>query len=316
MKISGFTFGKNVSKLYYPIKPAIESILPIVDEMIIALGKGDDDDNTLELINSIQSPKIKIIHTEWDIKKYPTGMENAHQTDIAKQACTGDWCLYVQADEVIHEKYLPVIKENCERYLNNKKVDGFLFKYLHFYADYDHYNNAHGWYPREIRLVRNDKDIHSWQSAQSFRRIANFDGLSYRTVLGTSMLNVVEIEAYIYHYGWVRPPKLMHAKSKALATVHKGEAKATEIYGKEEVVFDYGNLSKLPVFKGTHPAVMKDFIDKFDWANQLNFDKNHKPNRTKMKHEKWKSITQTFFEQKLLNGKQPLGYSNWKIIKP
>ncbi|NNC85000.1 MAG: hypothetical protein HKN75_02895, partial [Bacteroidia bacterium] len=49
MKISGITFGKNVSKLYYPIKPAIESILPVVDEMIIALGKGDADDNTLEL---------------------------------------------------------------------------------------------------------------------------------------------------------------------------------------------------------------------------------------------------------------------------
>jgi len=85
MKISGFTMVKNADKLYYPIKQSIESILPIVDEFIVALGDNDDDDNTLALIESIDSDKVKIIRTVWDLNKYPNGMENAHQTDIAKK---------------------------------------------------------------------------------------------------------------------------------------------------------------------------------------------------------------------------------------
>ena len=46
MKISGFTMGKNVQKLYYPIKQSIMSILPIVDEFVVALGDSDEDDET------------------------------------------------------------------------------------------------------------------------------------------------------------------------------------------------------------------------------------------------------------------------------
>lgn len=315
MKISGFTMGKNVSKLYYPIRESIESILPIVDEFIIALGDNDSDDTTLEIIKQINSPKIKIINTVWDISKYPNGMENAHQTDIAMKACTGDWLLHLQADEVIHEKYLDTIVENCKKYLNDQRVEGFLFKYRHFFGDYNHYNNMYGWYPKEIRLVRNKPEIHSMQSAQSFRRVPNFDGLSYRKREGNFPLNVVEIDAYIYHYGWVRPPEYMLKKSKSLAEIHKGKQKSDEIYKEFKEEFDYGNLSKLNVFKETHPAVMANKISKFDWANKLHFEKNYKPVRPKMKHEKLKSKILTFITKYIFLGNQIIGYSNWKIIK-
>ena len=179
MKISGFTFTKNANKLYYPVRASIECLLPIVDEFVVVIGDNDKDDTTEQEIRSIQSDKIKIIHTVWDLEKYPQGKEYAHQTDIAKEACTGDWLIYIQSDEVIHEKYLPVIEENCKKYLENKKVDGFLFKYKHFWGDYDHYILSHAWYPREIRIIRNDPEIHSWRDAQSFRRIPGFDGLDY-----------------------------------------------------------------------------------------------------------------------------------------
>ena len=106
---------KNASKLYYPIKASIESILPIVDEFIVALGDCDEDDDTLEQIKSIKSDKIKIVHTVWDIKKYPRGMENAHQTDIAKEACSGDWVFYLQADEVVHEDNLKEISKQIHK---------------------------------------------------------------------------------------------------------------------------------------------------------------------------------------------------------
>src|SRR3972149_1881605 len=136
MTISGFTIAKNADKLYYPVKQSIMSVLPIVDEFIVALGDCDNDDHTRREIESIESDKIKIIDTIWDIEKYPDGTENAHQTDIAKNACSGNWLFYLQADEVVHEKYLPAIKKRCEELLNDKKIDGLLFQYRHFWGDY------------------------------------------------------------------------------------------------------------------------------------------------------------------------------------
>jgi len=316
MKISGFTMAKNASKLYYPIRQAIESILPICDEFIVAIGDCDSDDCTLEEIQKINSPKIKIINTIWDIEKYPNGTENAHQSNIAKDACTGDWLFYVQADEIVHEKYLPEIVKNCELYLNNEEVEGFLFKYRHFFGDYQHYIGVYGWYPKEIRIVRNKPDIYSFISAQSFSRVPNFDGKNYRQKEGVFRLKVVEIKAYIYHYGWVRPPELMQKKQKSLDTIHKGKQKADELYKQKLDYFDYGNISKLDVFKETHPKVLEEWISKFDWQDKLHYEKNYIPNRKTMKHERLKSKILTFIERKLLFGLHVFGYSNWKRIKP
>ena len=315
VKISGFTMAKNAAKLYYPIKEAIASILPIVDEFVVALGDCDEDDLTLQEIESIGSDKIKIVHTVWDLEKYPRGMENAHQTDIAKSHCKGDWCFYLQADEVIHEKYLDHIVAMCEKYKDDKKVDGFLFKYKHFFGDYDHYNHCHGWYKNEIRIVRNDPTIHSFESAQSFRKRASFDGVSYRDKKGTTKLNVVALDAEVYHYGWVRPPEMMQKKSKALATIHKGEEGANALYEKRKEYFDYGALGKLSEFKEAHPQVMESFIARFDWKDKLNYSKNYTPNREKMKFERLRPRILTFIERTFFGGKEPFGYSNWYIVK-
>lgn len=314
MKISGFTFTRNVSKLYYPIKESILSILPICDEFIIVLGKGDDDDNTRELVESINSPKIKIVETEWDTSKYPNGTENAHQTDIAISHCTGDWLFYVQADEVVHEKYLPVIKSRCEELLENDDVEGLLFKYCHFFGDYEHYINHHGWYQNEIRIVKNKPDIHSFESAQSFRRIPNFDGKNYRQQEGTFKLKVAPLEAYIYHYGWVRPPIYMQSKKKALDSIHKGDKKADELYKERVAEFDYGPIKHLPIFKGTHPAVMAEKMKDFTWASSLNYATMKKPNRPPFKHEKIKYRFVSFLERNLNGGKHYFPFKNWELL--
>lgn len=314
MKISGFTMAKNVAKLYYPIKESILSILPIVDEYIVALGDCDEDDFTRKEIEQIQSSKIKIIDTVWDLDKYPNGMENAHQTDIAKSHCTGDWCFYLQADEVVHEKYLPIIEKRCKELLYEKEIDGLLFDYIHFYGSYDHYMPFHGIYPKEIRIVRNNPEIHSFQSAQSFRKIPNFDGSSYRKQEGSFKLNVAKVNAEIYHYGWTRPPHLMQKKRKSLHTIHKGKQKVDTMFANESEVFDYGNMSRIPKFKGSHPKVMKDRIAQMNWKDKLNYNKNYIPNRDLHKHEKFKSRFLTFIEQNLLGGNQIFGYSNWRLV--
>ncbi|MCB0510241.1 MAG: hypothetical protein KDC82_05725, partial [Bacteroidetes bacterium] len=135
MKISGFTLANDkVAQLYYPYLESIQSILPIVDEFVVAL---DDKVGDVRAgILGLNSDKIKIIDTTWDTEKYTDGTILAQQTDIAKEHCSGDWLFYIQSDEVMHEKYLPVIKAKCEELLHDSKVDALLFRYRHFYGDY------------------------------------------------------------------------------------------------------------------------------------------------------------------------------------
>lgn len=315
MSISGFSMVRNATKLYFPIKESIESILPIVDEFVIAVGAGDEDDNTRKVIESIDSDKVKIIDTEWDLEKYPNGTENAHQTDIAKEACSGDWLFYLQADEVVHEQFLPEIEAKCELYANDQEVEGLLLKYKHFWGDYNHYHLCHGWYAKEIRIIKNRPDIHSWESAQSFRRIPSFDYKNYRQQEGTYKLKVKQTDAYVYHYGWVRPPELMQNKKKALDTIHKGSDEVQKIYQHQAKTFDYGPLKYSEKFKGTHPKVMTSWIEQFDWGDQLYEEGKIPDNRTKFKHEILKNRLISIVEQKLLGGKTIFAFKNYHLLK-
>ena len=315
MKISGFTMIKNASKLYYPVKESIMSILPIVDEFVVAVGDCEEGDNTRELIESIGSDKVKIIDTVWDLNKYPRGMEHAHQTDIAKNACSGDWLFYLQGDEVVHEKYHEEIVGKCNKYIADKNVEGFLFKYKHFWGDYNHYHDSHKWYPHEIRIVRNDKEIHSWESAQSFRRIPEFDGVNYRQQKGTYKLNVIELDADVYHYGWVRPPKYMQTKKKAFATIHRGEEQANKEYQKVSKEFDYGPLNRLEKFEETHPKVMNEWISQFDWKDKLQYEGKPNPHREKHRHEMFKYRMLTWIEKNIMNGNRLGGFKNYIRLK-
>lgn len=303
MTISGFTMVRNADRYYFPIKASIESILPIVDEFIVALGDNQAGDQTRAIIESIGSDKVKIIDRVWSEEAFVDGRIFAEETSFALSQCSGDWCFYLQADEVVHEQDLPTIIANCKRYQKDDRVDGLLFQYHHFYADYQHYLPFHGWYKNEIRIIKNNRQIYSYKDAQSFRKEDN------------QYLNVIEIEPYIYHYGWVRPPELMQSKKKEQDSMHHGVQKIHQDYQQKALQFDYGALGKLPVFQGTHPAVMHDFIQKFHWKDQLNYSKKATLYRPKMKHEKLKYRVLTLLENWFNGGKDLFGYSNWNRVK-
>lgn len=303
MKISGFTMVRNADKYYYPIKESILSVLPIVDEFIVALGDCDNDDKTREQIESINSNKIQIIDRIWNEKDFVDGKIFANETDCALSQCSGDWCFYLQADEVIHEKDLNLIKESCEKYIDTPIVDGLLFKYYHFFGDYNHYLPFHGWYKNEIRIVRNNTGIYSYKDAQSFRKNEN------------KKLNVVEIDAHIYHYGWVRPPEIMQSKKKEQDSMHQGKIKTNTDYQEKSYEFEFGALGLIPVFPRTHPSVMSNLISKLSWKYKLNYSKKSKLTRPLMKHEKIKYRLLSFFENNLLGGRNLGGFKNYILLK-
>lgn len=315
MKLSGFTFLRNTSKLYYPILESILSVLPLVDEFVIALGKGDEDDDSEQKILSLNSSKIKIIHTEWDLDKYTDGTEYAHQTDIAKAACSGDWLLYMQGDELIHENDYDEITSKCKRFLNDKTVDGFLFSYYHFYGNYDHYFRNHCWYPYEIRIIRNDPDIHSYRDAQSFRRMPSFDGFSYTKKENTFKLNIVKLNASVYHYGWVRPPHLMQKKRVYSTHAYIKDLSTHPDYKKYQHTYDYGRIDRCKKFTGNHPKLMASKIKTLNWQDSLRFSGPKAIGRLITKHERLKYRIIIWIENTFFGGRVIGGHKNYKLTR-
>jgi len=267
MKVSGFTLVRNAIKYDYPIVEAICSILPVCDEVVVAVGKSEDE--TLELIRSINSPKIKIIETVWDDSLREDGKVLADETNkaFAAIATDSDWCFYIQGDEVIHEKYLPAIKVAMEQFKNDKEVEGLLFKYVHFYGSYDFVGDSRQWYRKEIRIVRNDRNISSYKDAQGFRKNGR-------------KLNVKAIDACIYHYGWVKPPAAQQAKQQSFNKLwHDDSWMKKNIPDVNE--FDYSQIDSLALFTGTHPQVMQERINKMNW--KFSFDPTRKNLSLKLK---------------------------------
>ena len=216
----------------------------------------------------------------------------AQETDKALAAISpdADWAFYIQGDEVLHEKYIPVVREAMQTYLNDKTVDGLLFHYLHFYGSYSYIGDSRQWYRREIRVIRNTGNVVSYKDAQGFRTRDN------------RKLRVKLIDAYIYHYGWVKPPETQkkrlrnannfwHTNSESLAKADAG----TE-------TFDYSHIDSLAHFTGTHPAVMQPRVDRLNWP--FTFDTSQKKYTTRVRFL-------TFIEK--LTGWRIGEYKNYKL---
>ncbi|HLV42061.1 MAG TPA: hypothetical protein VKY37_07270 [Brumimicrobium sp.] len=269
MKVAGFTFVRNGIKYDYPIVEAIKSILPICDLLVVAVG--DSEDDTLALIQSIDSDKIKIIETVWDDSLREGGAVLAVETNKAFQAIPDeyDWAFYIQGDEVVHEEHLPIIKEAMEKQLNRPEIDGLLFNYRHFFGSYNHVGNSLRWYPHEIRVIKNNKFIYSYKDAQGFRKGDN------------EKLNVVAIPAYMHHYGWVKDPRVMQAKQETFNKLWHDDNWMEENIDKVEEFDYFKNIDSLEKFTGTHPKVMQDRIEKLNWK----FDYDISFNKTMKKHK-------------------------------
>ena len=251
MLISGFTFVRNINKLKYPAVEAILSILPICDEFIVNVCESEDD--TLETIKSINSSKIRIIHSTWDASMQKDGLILSNQTNIALEECKGTWCFYIQGDEVCHEEDLPQIRLLCEKNINDYRVEGFVFNYLHFYGSYNVLATARNWYRREVRIVRNHIGVKSVGDAQGFK-------------IAGRKLNVMANGARIFHYGWARSPEDMGFKNKHFSRLWHGN-KFDNAFDKFKFEQQYG----LKYYNKSHPKIMLQKIASQNW--DFNIDK-------------------------------------------
>lgn len=267
MFISGFTIARNVIKADYPIKEAIYSILPLCDELIVAVGKSDD--NTLEYIQGFNEPKIKIIETVWDDTMREGGKVLAIETNKAFEQVNpkADWCIYIQADEVLHQDDYENLKAQLFKFKDDPNIDGLLFDYVHFYGSYDYVGDSRTWYRKEIRAIKNNKNIQSYKDAQGFRK-------------NGEKLNVKPAFARVHHYGWVKHPKLQLEKLKQARKLWHSDEFLEKEYAKQQE-FDFNQIDSLALYQGTHPELMKQRIQEQNW------EFNYPVNKKKMGLKKW-----------------------------
>jgi glycosyltransferase involved in cell wall biosynthesis len=270
LKVSGFTFIRNAVLLDYPIVAAIQSILPLCDEVVVAVGNSTDD--TLALIQNID-PKVRIIQTTWDDTLRENGRVLAVETDKALAAINpaADWAIYIQGDEVLHEADHPNILKAMTRFQHDQDVDGLLFDYLHFYGSYDYIGVSNNWYRKEIRIIKPGRGIFSFRDAQGFRKTPD------------QKLKVAAANASVYHYGWVKDPQAMQRKQESFHKLWHDDA-WLEKNIKVANAFDYeDHIHELARFEGTHPQWIAARIAERNWTFQSDISRNKKSLKNKIK---------------------------------
>ncbi len=273
MKVAGFSFIRNALLYDYPVVEAIRSILPLCDYLVVAVGQSEDD--TLALVRSINDPRLHIVETQWDDSLRAGGRVLAVETDKAFQAIPNDydWCVYIQADECVHEDDFPAIRTAMQQYLHDSDTDGLLLHYRHFYGSYDFVGASRRWYRREVRIVRNNKRIGSYRDAQGFRLGTTPTTLPIESGstappllggLGGAKLRVRLIPAHIYHYGWVKHPAAQQRKQQNFNRLWHDDDAAKQRVGHQDI-YDYNGTEPLQRYTSTHPAVMQPRIAAMNW---------------------------------------------------
>jgi glycosyltransferase involved in cell wall biosynthesis len=259
MRISGFTIARNAQKFGYPFLESLRSLLPLVDELVVAVG--DSEDDTLEMVRSLPAKKIKVIRTVWDPALRAGGQILSAQTNLALARCSGDWGVYLQADEVLHEDDLGILEQSLKRH-HRSPVEGLRMDYLHFYGSYQtvqtHWRK---WYRSAVRAVKLGRGIQSVGDAYGFR----LGGSQSRRLLSWGS------GARVFHYGWSRPPLTMQAKQHNLDRLYHND-QSLELRQKQEAAAMakmkafYADRGYLDYFRGSHPAVMAARVMAQDWA--------------------------------------------------
>ena len=259
MYVSGFTFCRNLIRLDYPFLESMQSMLPIVDELVVAVGESDD--GTLEAVENLRAgnPKIRIVRTVWDPALFDNGKIFSQQTNLALSHVNpkADWAVHLQSDEFLHEKDYEGLLASMERYKDDRSICGLMLRQKYFYGDYWHTNPYAG--RRLLRIIRADGTIESIGDSSGFARKS--DGV----YIGKEQKHLWRYaDGCLYHYGYVNLPKKLQEKIKEKAALyHQGGASAED--ERKIVAKEYypENMGIMKPFEGNHPAVMQERVARF-----------------------------------------------------
>ena len=295
--ISGFTYIRNGFTYGYPFLASIHSILPVVDELIVVVG--DSDDGTREAINKIKDSRVRIIDSIWNEELRINGKVFAEQSNIGIDHVKGDWCLHIQADEVFHESDQESIMQSIKLASENDLVDGLLFKFYHFWGDFIYVRDTRNVHRYEIRAFKNHRNVHPYKDSQGFRKYKSSE--TYKSGEKGKKLLVLNTEIPVYHYSFVRNPRLMKKRMNFFNRFYHNDAWLFN--NTNESAFDYNEVDKLTKFEGKHPVYISEYIKKKDW------DFLYNPKKLNMSiKDKFLGIIEDITNYRLFE------YKNYKII--
>lgn len=277
MIVSGLTILRNAVTLDYPFSEAIRSALPLCDEFLVVVGKSED--RTLEAVKALNDPKIRVIETEWSDKVTPRKCLLAQQTNVGLHQCRGDWVVYLQANEVLHQASFPRLRTLMEEYRSDTGVEALLLERLTFWGDYNHCIAV---YPERFkftaRIVKPYVGMYSIRDAMSF---GVFDGFSLRG----RYPRAVDSGERVYRYGFACTAS--HLRKKAKVVVHEIGC-ADE--GTDAVYF-YTAMPRQFIrrFGGRHPAVMEERVR----SSRLSISLDNPNWRTDLTMKEWIRILET-----------------------
>ncbi|HEX8334159.1 MAG TPA: glycosyltransferase family 2 protein, partial [Segetibacter sp.] len=107
------------------------------------------------------------------------------------------------------------------------------------------------------------------------------------------------IDAYVYHYGWVKNPEQMKRKQKHVSRYWNPNADELT----SEDVFDFNDFDSITKFEGTHPKVMMERIAHQNW--QLDLDVNQK---------KFSFKDRFLYRFEKTTGIRLFGFTNYRIL--
>jgi len=107
MKMSAYLWSVAAQNFIYPYEASIKSILPIVDEVWIAIDPEFED----AVIYTRLSDKVKIVEHKYDVLSWDIRNQ---MLQAARGKCTGDWCMSWQLCAVIPEQYIVNIRNIVE----------------------------------------------------------------------------------------------------------------------------------------------------------------------------------------------------------
>lgn len=265
--ISAFTIISNSIKYDFPIVQSINSVIDAVDEYVINIDSNCKD-GTNELMRTFfDDPKIKIIENDWEGKEHGT-LFLSSQTNKALNECSKDWCLYLQADEVIDEKDIFRMHKWIDR-AEREGAIGITFQYLHFIKDPMHIRKTYrdgkefDAYDKEVRLIKNNGQLVSFGDAQSFCNLQDLlDIRGPQPIMHRKEL-LIDSDMEIFHYGYLRDGKTLLEKKKYLDEFYNISEPARNEQIKEqndEYVFDESSIKE---YTGEHPEVMLSKLSKY-----------------------------------------------------
>jgi len=195
MKLSIYTFVKNGIYLDYHIEAMLKHHLPLADEIIV--NEGYSSDGTYEAIAAID-PKIRVLRNRWDAVE--PKVSRLKYVAESRAACTGDWCIMLDADEFIPEWQFAELRAH----LAATSYPLVPLKYTHFYANYRVFNDVTNRpFPPQFnpRLHRKDDAVEVWGDASRVRLIGRADG------------DGVDPRCFdVHHFGEVRYPARLRQK--------------------------------------------------------------------------------------------------------